>query len=129
KQGFRTGDVVRYTVDPTLHHPMAINAFNGLDPTPISLGTLSVHDTPIDGLTQTGVYRVVVVDADHIRLATTPQGAIEAAVIDLTSKPSGTQSFVDPNQSSGIQVTASLEAENGAKSTPAMSDVAPEGTA
>ena len=126
--GFQTGDLVLYTVDPTLHHQLTVNAFNGPDPTPVFLATRQVYDAPIDGLTQAGLYRVVVVDANHIRLAATPQGASDAAVIDLTATGSGTQSFVDPDKPNGIQITASLEAENGAESTPAISDVAQEWT-
>jgi hypothetical protein len=50
-------------------------------------------NTAIGGLTTATPYYVIFVDGDNIKLAVTPEDAVEGTAIDLTSSGTGTQSF------------------------------------
>ena len=76
---------------------------------------------PIGGLQDGSDYYVTKVDADHIRLSLTLQGALDAAPIQLTltaaqqANPNLVQYFTTSDENPGINVLASLSAVNSQK--------------
>ena len=95
--GFQTGDAVRYRIDPTKSRTVDGAIFS---------------DAEIRGLDSGEVFYVVVVDANTIRLSDSIAGAKAAAVIDLTSKGTGTAHSFDIGLVEGIGVIAHLDATN-----------------
>ena len=111
--GYQTGDTVLYHSDPNLPVTRDLYNYTKADPSnPKLVGTAEIADEEVDGLTDGRIYFVVRVDANTIRLAPTLETARDAEIVPLTSVGSGTQSFADPTQFTGVQITSSLEAEN-----------------
>ena len=102
-----TGDEVVYQTDSAISQPGTIQeiAANG------SITTLdsTVQDQPIGGLRNDGIYYVVEVDANHIRLATSRANAFNAVPIAFGSAGSGTgQQIAAMPLAAGINVDANL---------------------
>ena len=117
--GLQTGDLVWYETDPT--KTVDADLFDA--DTGEVISTVSLPDAPIDGLENNFGYRVVV-DRDspnRIRLVTTLHAAETAGVVDLVAAGSGGL-FVDSSLTSGIQITASLDATNAADAGISLSD-------
>jgi hypothetical protein len=122
--GLQTGDAVIYATDPTQSHTVSI-ATQIPDPSnPGSFiagppNTVTVGDQEIGGLTNGNVYYVVVVDANHVRLAETRADALAAAPIIFTDTGSGNDHTLTASPlANGIGATASLTADDRSKSKP-----------
>ena len=121
--GFQTGDVLVYRTDPTKTIPENVYSFSSASPnTPSVLGIANLPDAPVDGMKTGFYYYVTKVDANTIRLSEAALAAHDAEIIDLTSAPSGTQSFANPNSAIGIEITATLVASNSTGAGTELSD-------
>ena len=108
--GFSNGDAVIYRTDPSI-----VTYIEGGDTPGDTTDDLIAHDIEVNGLKNGETYFVTVVDSNTIRLASSETGAHLAAVIDLSSQPSGSgeaEHYFDIGQTEGVGITANLTAEN-----------------
>ncbi|WP_245841074.1 LamG-like jellyroll fold domain-containing protein [Puniceibacterium sediminis] len=115
--GYVTGDVVIYSVDPTVSNTVNYDSFdaNGV----LTVNTATVGDTPIGGLVDGESYSVIVQDANTIRLISDPGLVEDAQAIDLTSVGSGDgHTITDGVETRGIGVHADLDATSSVVSVP-----------
>ena len=120
--GYRTGDLLVYHTDPTHRLQRNVYSFTAGSSTATLVGTADLPDPPVDGLRNGLAYYVTVVDANHVRLSESAVAAADAAVIDLTSAGTGTQTFAAPDATTGVSITATLDATNSAAAGVELSD-------
>ncbi|MEP9378774.1 PKD domain-containing protein [Aquabacter sp. CN5-332] len=93
--GLQTGDVLLYSIDPTISGTSTVAVLDAQTLQQISTAQIETTDTEIGGLENQHFYYVVVVDANTIRLVSSLEEAQAATVIALTSAGSGNQQFGD----------------------------------
>ena len=123
--GLATGAAVIYNTDPSLDTTTQVPVLNGTTVEPDI--TVVAPDAAVGGLTAGGIYYLVVVDATHVRLASSAADALAAGPIDLTSLGGGNDDTLAGNTyTDGIGITASLTSSNEAAASPAEGNEKPD---
>jgi 6-phosphogluconolactonase (cycloisomerase 2 family) len=120
--GLQTGDMLVYNVHPNVSSSSTVYE---IDPTTLlptgNQTTVLQGDPEIGGLTAGETYYVVVVDANTIRLVSSPEQALLATPVVLTAAGSGAQYITDEAVStSALTITATLK---GSESQSASSSI------
>ena len=111
------GAEVIYQTDPLLSTTIQVPVKNGTTMEPDI--TVTVPDAAVGGLSAGGVYYLVVVDATHVRLASSLTDALDASPIQFTSLGSGNaDSLAGTTYTDGIGVTASLNSTDQGSASP-----------
>ena len=116
-----TGEAVLYLTDPTRSHTVSVPVADASNPGAAPL-IVTAYDQEIGGLTQGETYYVVKIDADHIRLAATPNDALNAQPILLgagANAGAGAKSQLATGEpTGGVDVKATLKATDKTSAKP-----------
>ena len=109
--GLQTGDMLVYNVHPSVSSSSTVYQIDPTTGLPVGNGTTVLQGDPeIGGLTDGETYYVVVVDANTIRLVSSPEQALLAVPVALTAAGSGQQYITDQAVStSALTITATLK--------------------